>query len=298
MQRKSRMIRQFEGFSFIGLWIIGFTAFALGPLVFSLIISFYKWSLLDKPVFIGLKNYIDMFTLDPLFWKSIKITFTYAIISVPLGLIVSLLLALLLNLKMKGMGIFRTLFYLPSVITGVAVAVLWMWVLQPDFGILNYFLSFVGIKGPDWLGDPQWALTSLILMSVWGSGGGIVIFLAGLQNIPQLLYDASSIDGATKFRQFWTITLPMITPTIFFNLIMGIISAFRTFTQGYVMTKGGPLNSTYFYALYIYNKAFQDLQMGYAAALSWVLFAIIAVLTLLVFKSSKSWVYYETERKG
>jgi multiple sugar transport system permease protein len=211
---------------------------------------------------------------------------------------VSLLLALLLNLKLKGMGIFRTLFYLPSVITGVAVAVLWMWVLQPDFGILNYFLSFVGIKGPDWLGDPQWALTSLIMMSVWGSGGSIVIFLAGLQNIPQLLYDASSIDGATKFRQFWTVTLPMITPTIFFNLIMGIIGAFQTFTQGYVMTKGGPLNSTYFYALYIYNKAFQDLQMGYAAALSWVLFAIIAVLSLFVFKSSKSWVYYETERKG
>ncbi|WP_223830106.1 carbohydrate ABC transporter permease [Paenibacillus arenilitoris] len=294
----NKMTRQFEGYSFIGLWIIGFMAFSLGPLLFSLIISFFKWSLLDKPVFIGLKNYIDMFKLDPLFWKSLKVTFTYAVVSVPLGLIVSLLLAILLNLKLKGMGIFRTLFYLPSVITGVAAAVLWMWVLQPDFGILNYFLSFLGIQGPDWLGDPNWALTSLIMMSVWGSGGGIVIFLAGLQNIPQLLYDVSSIDGATKFRQFRAITIPMITPSIFFNLIMGVIGAFRTFTQGYVMTNGGPLNSTYFYALYIYNKAFQDLQMGYAAALSWILFIIIAVLTLLVFKTSSSWVYYETERKG
>ena len=286
------------GYGFISLWIFGFLAFSLFPLAFSLVISFFKWGLLDKPVFIGFRNYVQMFTIDKMFFQSIKVTLTYACISVPLSLVLSLLIAMLLNMKIKGMSLFRTLFYLPSIITGVAVSVVWMWVLQPDFGLLNYFLRIVHITGPDWLGNPIWALVSMIIIAIWGSSGTqVVIYLAGLQNVPPELYEAASIDGAGKLSRFWNVTIPMLTPTIFFNLVMGIIAAFRTFTQAYVMTKGGPSNSTMFYALYLYNKAFRDLQMGYACALSWILFIIIAFFTLLVFKSSASWVYYESERK-
>lgn len=299
-KKKKKHLRElFSGYGFIGLWLIGFVAFSVGPLLFSLIISFFQWGLLDAPVFVGFRNYIQMFTIDPLFLKSIQVTLTYALISVPASLVIAFLMAMLLNMKVKGMSLFRTLFYLPSVITGVAVSVVWMWVLQPDFGILNYFLGFLGIQGPDWLGNARWSLISLIIVSIWGScGSQIVIYLAGLQNVPPALYEAADLDGAGNLRKLWNITLPMMTPTIFFNLIMGIIAAFRTFTQAYVMTAGGPSNSTMFYALYLYNKAFRDMQMGYASALSWILFIIIAFFTVLTFKSSSSWVYYESERRN
>ena len=278
--------------------MIGFAAFTAFPLVFSFVISFFQWGLLDTPVFVGFRNYIQMFTLDRMFRQSLRVTFTYALFTVPFSLIISLAIAMLLNIKIKGQSIFRTLFYLPSIITGVAVSVVWMWMLQPDFGIMNYFLSLFGIQGPDWLGSPNWALTSMIIVAVWGSSGAqVVIYLAGLQNVPQELYEAASIDGAGRWRRFKSVTLPMLTPTIFFNLVMGIIAAFRTFTQAFVMTGGGPANSTMFYALYLYNRAFRDLQMGYAAALSWILFIIIIFFTALVFKSSALWVHYEAERR-
>jgi len=297
--KRKRLYNPLEGYWFVGLWIFGFMAFTLGPLLFSLIISFFQWDMIDAPKFVGVRNYFQMFTIDPLFWKSLRVTLVYSLLSVPLSLILSLFLAMLLNIKIKGMGIFRTLFYLPSVITGVAIAVVWMWVYQPDFGILNYFLGFLGIHGIDWLGNPKIAIFSLIAVGVWGgSGTQIVIYLAGLQNISPQLYEAASIDGATKFDQFWAVTLPMLSPTIFFNLIMGIIGAFRTFTQAYVMTNGGPSDSTMFYALYLYNKAFRDMQMGYASGLSWILFIVIACFTMLVFRTQRSWVYYESERRG
>jgi len=295
-KKKYKLYHPLTGYAFIGLWLFGFLAFSLFPLGFSLVISFYKWGLLDSPEFLGLRNYVQMFTIDLMFRKSLQVTLTYAFVSVPLSLVTSLALALLLNVKIRGQGFFRTIFYLPSLITGVAISVVWMWMLQPDFGIFNYFLSRIGIKGPDWLGSTHWALPSMIMMAVWnGSGSQVVIYLAGLQNVPPELYDAARIDGAGLWRQFGRITLPMLTPTIFFNLIMGIISAFRTFTQAYVMTRGGPQNATMFYAYYLWNTAFRDLKMGYSAGLSWILFILIAFFTVLVFKTSGKWVYYETE---
>jgi multiple sugar transport system permease protein len=208
------------------------------------------------------------------------------------------MIAMLLNMKIKGMSLFRTMFYLPSVITGVAVSVVWMWLLQPDFGLLNYFLRLIGIKGPDWLGDTTWMLFSMVMIAVWStSGTQVVIYLAGLQNVPPELYEAASIDGAGRWNRFINVTIPMLTPTIFFNLVMGIIGAFRTFTQAYVITRGKPPNALMFYAIYLYQKAFRDVQLGYASALSWILFVIIAFFTLLVFRSSSAWVYYESERK-
>jgi len=298
IKRGNRRKSNFQGYWFVMLWLVGFVAFSLGPLVFSFIMSFFRWGLLDAPVFVGFRNYIDMFTRDRLFWVSLRVTLIYSGVSVPLGMVLSLMLAMLLNQKIKSMHFFRTIFYLPSVVSGVAVSVLWMWILQADFGILNYFLSLFGISGPDWLGDPQWALTALIIMSFWGIGGGMIIYLAGLQNIPPQFYEASDIDGASKWSQFWYITLPMLTPTIFFNLVTGIIFSFRTFTQGYVMTGGGPLDATMFFALHLFNQAFLHLRMGYASALAWVLFVVIMIFTSLVFKSSPFWVYYEAERRG
>lgn len=296
--RQKRKKSDLHGYWFVMLWLIGFIAFSLGPLIFSFVMSFFRWGLLDTPVFVGFRNYIDMFTRDRLFWLSLRVTLIYSGVSVPLGMILSLILAMLLNQKIKSMHFFRTIFYLPSVVSGVAVSVLWMWILQADFGVLNYFLSLFGVSGPDWLGDPQWALTALIIMSFWGIGGGMIIYLAGLQNIPPQFYEASDIDGASKWSQFWYITLPMLTPTIFFNLVTGIIFSFRTFTQGYVMTGGGPLDATMFFALHLFNQAFLHLRMGYASALAWVLFVVIMIFTSLIFKSSPFWVYYEAERRG
>jgi multiple sugar transport system permease protein len=296
--RQKRRKSDLHGYWFVMLWLIGFIAFSLGPLIFSFVMSFFRWGLLDTPVFVGFRNYIDMFTRDRLFWLSLRVTLIYSGVSVPLGMILSLILAMLLNQKIKSMHFFRTIFYLPSVVSGVAVSVLWMWILQADFGVLNYFLSLFGVSGPDWLGDPQWALTALIIMSFWGIGGGMIIYLAGLQNIPPQFYEASDIDGASKWSQFWYITLPMLTPTIFFNLVTGIIFSFRTFTQGYVMTGGGPLDATMFFALHLFNQAFLHLRMGYASALAWVLFVVIMIFTSLIFKSSPFWVYYEAERRG
>lgn len=277
-------------------WIIGFLVFVLGPMIASLLLGFTHWDILTPPRWVGLQNYVDM-VHDPLFWQSLKVTMVYSIMAVPLGLLVSLGMALLLNQKVRGMRWFRTIFYLPSVVSGVAVLILWLYIFNPDVGLLNAALGAVGIKGPAWVFDPTWALPSMVIMSLWGAGGGMLIWLAGLKSIPDYLYEASRIDGAGGWQRFRYVTIPMLSPTIFFNLITGLVGALQSFSQAYVMTNGGPLNATLFFNLYLFNNAFVDFNMGYASALAWVLFLIILVLSLLVIRSSSAWVYYEGERR-
>jgi multiple sugar transport system permease protein len=281
----------------ISPWLVGFFVFVLGPMVASLFISFTRWDLLSPAEFIGLQNYEKMFTRDPLFWQSLKVTAIYTVVYVPLELAGGLVLALLMNQKLRFVGLFRTIYYLPSVLPGVAFVVLWMWILHPDVGLLNTLLSYVGIQGPRWLVDPRWALPALLMMSLWGLGRSMVIYLASLQGIPEHLYEAAAIDGAGAWQSFWRITLPMLTPTIFFNLVLSVISTFQTFTSAFVATDGGPLDSTLFYVLYLFRQAFQYFNMGYASALAWVLFVIILALTLLIVRSSDRWVYYEGGRQ-
>lgn len=275
-------------------WLIGFLIFVLGPMIVSLGLSLTRWNLLNPPVFIGAQNYTAM-AHDALFWQSLKVTTIYVVGGVPLGLLTALLLAMLLNQNVRGLSVFRTIFYLPSVVTGVAVSVVFMWVFNPQFGLINDALSYVGITGPGWITSPTWALPSLILMSLWSVGGTMLIFLAGLQGIPVELQEAAALDGANAVQRFWSVTLPLLTPTILFNLILTIINQFQSFTQAYIMTNGGPLYSTLFYVYYLYLNAFQYFKMGYAAALAWVLFAIIFVLTIVIFRSSDRWVFYQGE---
>ena len=302
-RRSSASVREaIEGYLAISPWLIGFLVFTGGPIVFSLYMSFTYWDLTNIPRWAGIQNYLDLAN-DPRFWQSLKVTITYSVLALPLGLAAGLGLSLLLNLKLPGMNFFRTLFYIPSVIAGVAVAAIWMWTLNGQFGLLNYLLSFIGITGPDWLGDPNFALYALVLISLWGVGGGAVIYLAGLQNIPSQLYEAAAIDGAGVLARFRRITLPLLSPTIFFLLVTGIIASFQTFTTVYILSGvnrdqpiGAPEDSTLFYLLYLYQQAFTSSKFGYAAAMAWVGALISLVLALIVFKSQNRWVYYEAER--
>jgi multiple sugar transport system permease protein len=287
------------GYLFISPWIIGFLVFTLGPLVASLYLSFTEYNLLKPPEFIGLANYRQLLS-DSDFWQSLHVTMYYAIVSVPLDLLVALLLAVLLNQNVRWMRLYRTLFYLPAVLPPVAVSVLWNWILNPEYGILNRFLGLLGLPQPQWLVTPQWTVPAFIVMSVWGVGTAMVILLAGLQDVPQSLYEAAVIDGASTWQKFRYITLPMLSPVLFFNLVMGVIGAFSYFTQAYVMGSGygqgaGVNNAGLFYVLNIYLQV-ASLHMGYASALAWVLFFIILLLTLLIFKSSALWVYYGGEK--
>ncbi len=282
----------------ISPWIVGFLSFTLGPMIYSIYLSLSKWDLFQPPQYIGLKNYIKLFTMDDIFWKALYNTFYYAIISVPLHLIIATGIAYMLNKKMKGMRIYRTAFYLPSLVPVVASSMLFAWIFAPDTGILNQFLAFFGIDGPAWLLDAAWVKFSLVIMSLWGVGGGIVLLLAGMRGVPDELYEASEIDGAGKRQQFFRITLPMLTPVLLFNLIMGIIGGLQTFAQVYIMTSGGPNNASLMVVPYLYDHAFNFYNMGYGSALAWALFAIIMILTLLVFRSSSMWVYYESEVKS
>ena len=293
-QRLGRLARQEERefYLFISPWIIGFILFGAGPIIASAVLSFMNWSLLSSPSWAGLANYRKLFT-DPLFFVTIKNTFAYAIGSVALGIVAGFLLALLLNQKVWGMAIFRTIFYLPSVVAGIATALLWVNIFHPDFGLINYTLGQFGIQGPKWLQSPQWAMPALITMSVWGAGGGMVIYLAGLQSIPEHLYEAAGLDGAGPFRKFWHITVPMMSPVIFFNMIVGIISSLQAFVLILVMTNGGPANATLVYGLYLYRTAFQFFEMGYASAMAWVLFIAIMLITAVQFRLARRWVYYE-----
>ena len=277
----------------ISPWLIGLVLFYIVPIFTSLSISFNKWDLITAPKSVGLRNYREAFFEDRLFWHSLKITVLYTFSYVPLDLIFGLAFAMLLNRNIKGIRIFRTIIYLPSVLAGVAYVVLWMWMLNPDAGLINTLLSYVGITGPRWLQDPTWALPSLVFMSLWGIGRSMIIFLAGLQSIPRELYEAAAIDSAGKWRRFFQVTLPLLTPAILFNLLFGIIMTFQSFTNVFVATNGGPLDSTLFYVLYLYRNAFEYLRMGYASALAWILLIIVMVVTLLIFNTSGKWVFYQ-----
>ncbi len=283
------------GYLLIGPWIIGFIIFTAGPMIASLVLSFTHYNILEPPTFIGLSNFIKLFTSDPKFWHSLGVTLTFAVVAIPLNLVFGFMVAYLLNLKVPGVSFWRTGYYLPSVMPGVATALLWGLIFNPRFGILNWLIGLVGIKGPGWLSSPDWALRALILMSLWGVGGGMIIYLAGLQGIPTTIYEASQIDGANKLQQLFFITIPLMSPVIFYNLVTGIIGTFQYFTDAYVLTGGGPVDATLFYNLYVYKHAFTYLNMGYASALAWVLFIIVLIFTLLVFKSSEFWVFYEGE---
>jgi multiple sugar transport system permease protein len=282
------------GYLFLSPWILGFLIFLAGPMVASLYLSFTEYKVIQSPAWIGLDNYARMFS-DKLFYHSLKVTSIYTAAGVPLGIVVALGVAILLNQRIIASGLFRTIFYLPSVISGVAVAIVFAWIFNYQFGILNYLLSLVGIRGPNWLGHPRWTLWAFVLMSLWGVGSNVVIFLAALQGVPQALYEAAEIDGASAWRRFWKITLPMISPAVLFVLIMGVIGSFQTFTQSYIMTKGGPANATLFYLLYLYRNAFSWFEMGYASALAWLLFLVIMICTAILLRSSARWVYYESE---
>jgi multiple sugar transport system permease protein len=284
-------------------WIIGFLLFTAGPMIASLILSFTDWDILTPPNFIGLENFTRAFD-DPNFFQALKVTLTFSIFAVPLRLLVALFLAMLLDNATRGVSYFRTSFYLPSIVSSVAAAVLFTWIFNPAFGPINGFLGLLGIQGPLWFEDPNYALWGLIIMSPWGVGGEMLIFLAGLRGIPKSLYEAAEIDGAGRLASFFNVTIPMLSPSLFFNLVMAIIGSFQSFDTAYVIsstragTAGDPLQSTLFFMIYLYKKAFGDLQMGYASALGWILFVIILVLTMLVVRSSSVWVYYETERKN
>lgn len=284
----------------ISPWVIGLLVFTLGPLLYSLYISFTRWNILTPPTFIGLDNYVRMFTSDPDFWQAIKVTTIYAVTSVPLRLGVALLLAVILNQATRLVGFYRTAFYLPAVVASTAAAVIWQWLFNPRFGPINKALAFFGIDGPAWFNDPDWALWGLVIMSAWGVGGEMLIFFAGLKGIPDTLYEAAEVDGANRLQRFWHVTIPMLTPTIFFNLVLSIIGAFQTFDAAFVISTaragsiGSPAKSTLFVMLKLYQEAFSFLNMGYATAIAWVLFLIIFVITMIVNASSRRWVYSES----
>lgn len=284
------------GYAFISPWLIGFIFFMALPILASFVISFTRWNIVSPPKWVGLKNYVRIFTADKAFWQSLKVTFRYAAIYLPLTTVAGLVTAMALNTKVKGVGIFRALFYLPYITPQIAATLIWMWVLNPRYGLLNTALSWFGVEGPNWFHDPDTAIYGIIMIALWGVGGSAVIYLAGLQNIPEQLYEAAQIDGANPWQQFWSVTVPMLSPTIFFQVIVELIGVFQTFTPAFVATEGGPLKSTYFYMLHIYNKAWQSLRMGYASALAWILTIIILIFTLFIFKSSALWVHYEAER--
>ncbi len=282
-------------YMFILPWIIGFVAFTAGPILASFFYSFTLYDVVTPPRWVGMQNYSDLMK-DPLFWQSLKVTALYSAGSVTVGIVASLAVALLLNRNIHGVAVFRTIYYLPSVISGVAVSLLWMWILNSDFGIINFLLwKLFHIEGPSWLMNKHWVIPSLVLMSLWGIGGSIVIYLARLQGIPTEFYEAAEIDGAGYWTRLFAITLPLMTPVIFFNMITGVIGSFQVFTQAYVMTNGGPNNASLFYVLYLYRNAFRYWRMGYASAQAWILFLVLLVLTAIMLYTSKRWVYYDAE---
>lgn len=281
-----------QGLFFISPWILGFICLKIYPLSSSLYYSLTHYDILTAPKWTGFDNYIAL-TKDRLFWQSLYNTLYYAVLAVPLSIVVALALAMVLNTRIRGLAIFRTLFYMPSIVPAVAASILWLWIFDAKVGLLNLALGQVGIVGPGWLTNETWAKPALILMSLWASGSSMVIFLAGLQGIPQQYYEAASVDGAGRIRQFWHVTIPLLTPTLFFTLVTGLIGSVQYFTQAYIMTNGGPVNSTLMYALYLFNNAFRYFRMGYASAMAWILFLIVLAATLLLFRTSRRWVHYE-----
>lgn len=284
--------RTVTGYLFVMPFILGVLLWVVYPAGMSAWLTVHEWNLITPPKFVGLKNFQTLIN-DKLFWQSLKVTSVYTLASVPLGLIISFLLALLINTKVKGLALFRTIYYLPSIVPAVANAVLWAWIFNTDFGLLNGVLNYFGIPKIAWLQETEWALPALILMSLWGVGSTMIIFLAGLQGIDDVYYEAAKIDGAGRWHQLIHITIPMMSSVIFFNLVLGVIGSFQVFTAGYLITSGGPQNSTLFYVLYLYRVGFEYLKMGYAAVLSWVLFFIILILTAIIFRTLGRRVYYQ-----
>jgi multiple sugar transport system permease protein len=281
-----------DGYLFIIPWIIGFIVFVSGPMIGALFLSFTSWDLFNDPEWVGLENYRELAD-DRRVWISLFNTAYYTFISVPINLVVALMAAMLLNTNVKGQAFFRTAFYLPAVMPAVANAVLWFYILNPDAGLANILLKRLGLPQSEWLFSPDTAKPTFILMGLWGIGNTMVIFLAGLQGVPQSLYDAALIDGAGAFQRFRVVTFPMLSPVILFNLILGIIGSFQIFTSAYLLTDGGPRNSTLFSVLYLFRVGFEQFEMGYAAAFSWLIFAVILVFTLIQLLFSKRWTYYE-----
>ncbi|MBD2869906.1 sugar ABC transporter permease [Paenibacillus sp. IB182493] len=294
-KRASAKGHQLAGYIFISPWLIGFILLTLWPIAQSLYLSFTEYSLLEDPVWTGTSNYAKIFTDDATFTKSLSVTFMFVLFSVPLKLFFSLMVALALNKNLRGMNLYRTAIYFPSLIGGsIAVAALWRNMFGLD-GYINQVLAWFGIEGVGWISNPDTSLGTLILLNTWQFGSTMVIFLAGLKQVPQELYESASVDGAGKIRKFISITLPMLSPVMFFNLVLGIIGSFQTFTSAFIITKGGPINSTYMYAMFLYEKAFKHYQMGYASALAWILLSIVALLTLINFAASRYWVFYESD---
>lgn len=283
------------GYLFLLPWLIGFLGLTIGPMVTSLYLSFTNFDLLTSPDWVGADNYIRMFSNDPKFWASMRVTMVFVIFSVPLKLAFALAVAMLLNRGMKGLPLYRALFYLPSLLgASVAIAILWRQIFARD-GLVNDFLSIFGIVGPSWISSPQYSLWTLIILAIWQFGSPMIIFLAGLRQIPQDMYEAASLDGAGKWRQFVKITLPLLTPVVFFNAIIQTIEAFKSFTPAFIISggTGNPINSTLFYTLYLYQEAFGFFRMGYASALAWVLLALVGIFTAFSFFTSKYWVHYD-----
>lgn len=291
-----RDIDNFAGYVFISPWLIGFFIFTLGPIIASMYFSFTEYDLLSAPRWAGLSNYVKMFTADERYWNAVRATIYYVFTSVPLRLIFALAIAMLFNVNRKGVGLYRTIYYIPSVMGGsVAIAIMWKQIFSAK-GALNSILGLIGIESTkSWVSSPDTAIWTLILLAVWQFGSPMLIFLAGLKQIPQTCYEAADIDGANFWKKFSKITLPLLSPVLFFNLVMQTISGFMVFTQGVIITDGGrPLDTTLFYAVYLYQKAFTTFQMGYGSAMAWVMLIVIALLTALIFKSSSAWVFYES----
>ena len=297
-KRKKMNLKRKETIQFyicIAPWLIGFICLTLGPMIISLYMSFTNWDMFSDVEFIGLQNYTKLFN-DKIFMKSVINTFIYALISVPLGMFLSLIVAYMLNLNVKGIKWFRTIFYLPCVIPVVASSLIFTRMLAPS-GVINQFLSIFGVAGPAWLLDKDVVLYSFIFMALWGVGGNMILLLAGMQGIPDELYEAGLIDGANRRQLFTYITIPQLTPVIFFNLIMGVIGSLQAFSQIYIMTGGGPDNGSMMIVPYLYQTGFVNYRMGYASSMAWVLFVIVLILSMVVFKSSSLWVFYEGEVK-
>jgi multiple sugar transport system permease protein len=290
----SKLRRQEMLFGYAALipYTVGFLVFVAGPLLYSLWLSFNNYQILRSPSWTGLDNYRTLLQ-DPLFWKSLQNTAIYSLVSVPLGVVIGYTIALLLNQKVFGLSFWRTIYYVPSIVPVLATSYLFAWMFNSDVGLVNLWLKGIGISGPNWFGDPNWALPTFIIISLWGAGGGMVLYLAAMQGVPSTLYDAAKVDGASAWQRLWNVTIPMTSPTVLFMFMMGIIGSFQVFTQVFVISNGGPVNATLMYVLYLYMNGWQFFKMGYAAALAWVLFALILVLTLLTLKLSGRLVFYE-----
>jgi len=278
---------------YISPWLLSFLVLTIYPMLDSFFLSFTDSGVGGAYKFIGLENFVKAFTVDPQFWVSFRNTILYVLMFVPASLVISFFLGYLLSRKIKGLGFFRTVFYIPYITSGVAVTVMWGWIFNGSYGLINYLLSLVGIQGPNWLGDKRYALICIVVMSLWSIGNSIIIMLAGIQDIPASYYESAQIDGASNLRQIFSITIPLTTPTIYFNLVIGIISAFQLFNQPYILTQGGPVNATRTVAMVVFQNAFQFGRMGYASCVAWLLFLVIMAVTLIIQTSSKKWVFYD-----